>query len=124
MKYGTDRKLSASSFHRWHWFRQNLGFESKTYIDNNFKFKSNQIMGKSRQIKSRDKKGVKSNQFIKKCVKSKGPKFHSNQMIIATEGCPLLYKPRDSRRPSVRPTVRPSRCVTPCHAECHAHWRS
>ena len=26
--------------------------------------------------------------------------------MIATEGCPLLYKPRDSRRPSVRPTDR------------------
>ena len=69
IKYGTDRKLSASSFYRCHCFHPNRWFELKNASIMIFKsvIKSNQIMGKGRQIKSNQitwfKKCAKSNQI-------------------------------------------------------------
>ena len=69
-KSGTDRKLSASSCCRCHWFRLNRWFETKnaSIMFSEIPIKSNQITGERRQIKSNHvilkRRQIKSNHVI------------------------------------------------------------
>ena len=82
-KYGTDRKVSASSFYRCHWFR--LSRPDSVIL---IKFTNCTIISQI-QINSWKRREIKSNVAIKKCCKSK----ESTSSAVTSQQSAQLTKP-------------------------------